>query len=51
VKTQHNHAFFKFQLIRFYNLPSQMYALAKFQPDMPGILGVMTLQSGNNKKD
>jgi len=25
-----------------------MYALAKFQPDMPIALGVMALQSGNN---
>jgi len=27
-----------------------MYALTKFQPDMPITLGVMALQSGNNKK-
>jgi len=27
-----------------------MYALAKFQPDMPIALRVMALQSGNNKK-
>jgi len=27
-----------------------MYVLAKFQPNMPIMLGVMALQSGNNKK-
>jgi len=27
-----------------------MYALAKFQPNMPITLGVIALQSGNNKK-
>jgi len=46
-KTHHNRAFYKYHI---YNVPSQMYALAKFQTDMPIILGVMALQSGNNKK-
>jgi len=27
-----------------------MYAPAKFEPDMPITLGVMALQSGDNKK-
>jgi len=37
-------------LLNIYNLPSQMYSQAKFQPDMPIIFGVMALQRGNNKK-
>jgi len=36
--------------IQVYNLSSQMYVLAKFQPDMPITLVVMALQSGNKKK-
>jgi len=28
-----------------------MYALAKFQTDIPRTSGVMALQSGNSKKD
>ena len=33
-----------------YNLLSQVYALAKFQPCMPTTLGVTVLQSSNNRK-
>ena len=33
-----------------YNLHSQVYPLAKFQPHMPITLGVTALQSGNNRK-
>ena len=49
VKTQYNHAFLKF-LLNIYNLRSQVYLLAKFQPHMPITSGVTVLQSSNNKK-
>jgi len=37
-------------LLNIYKLPSQLYALAKFQPDMPITLKVMALQNSKNKK-
>jgi len=49
-KTQQNHAFLNSSLLNIFNLPKQMYALAKFQPDMPIALGVIALQSSNSKK-
>jgi len=50
MKTNTMMHFSNLSLLNIYNLPSQMYTLVKFQPDMPIILGVMALQSGNNKK-
>ena len=38
-------------LLNIYNLLSQVYALAKFQPHMATTFGVTALQSSNNKKD
>ena len=46
LQNPNNSAFFKFHN---YNLLSQMYILAKFQPDMLIIFRVMALQSSNSK--
>ena len=37
-------------LLSIYNLLSQVYALAKFQPHMTTTFGVTALQSSNNRK-
>ena len=37
-------------LLNIYNLLSQVYALAKFQPHMATTFGVTALQSSNNRK-
>ena len=36
-------------LLNIYNLPSQVYPLAKFQPHMPITLGGTALQSSDNR--
>ena len=49
-KTGHNRIFSNSCLLNIYNLPSQVYPLAKFQFHLPITLGVTALQSSNNRK-
>ena len=49
-KTGHNHTFSNSCLLNTYNLLSQVYPLAKFQPHIQITLGVTVLQSSNNRK-
>ena len=50
VKIRHNRAFSISCILNIYNLLSQVYPLAKFQPHTPITLGVTALQSSNNRK-